>query len=143
MVLALYRKRKDVKGFLKHMVYIAEKAEKSLFDPAALNAYDECIKEVARECGSKSFEKVGPAAIVKHLSYDGTVAAQNNAKSSAAKKPAPFKSGGKPTSGICLKHVTKSSPSLSPLGPILVSFERQADQDLIYRKRMELRKTAD
>ena len=109
MVLALYRKGKDVKGFLKHMVYIAEKAEKCMFDPAALIAYDESIKEVARDCGSKSFEKVDPAAIVKHLSYDGTLAAQNNAKSSAAMEPAAFKPGSKPAGGICLKHNFSSS----------------------------------
>ena len=104
MALALYKKRKNIKGFLKHMIMIAEKADKDMFEPAALIAYDESIKEVARESGSKSFDKVDPAAIVKHLSYDGTRAA-NSSKASAAsfsKKPSANKQGTKTASGVCI-----------------------------------------
>ena len=78
MTLALYKKEKDVKGFLKHQILIAEKADKDMFEPASLIGYDESIKEIARESGSKSFEKVNPATIVKHLSYDGTRAANSS-----------------------------------------------------------------
>ena len=104
MALALYKKGKDIKGFLKHLVLIAEKAETGHFDPEALIAYDESVKEAAREMGSKAFAKLDPSAIVKHLSYDGTLAAKN-AKKLSAKKAIPAKGApSSKSSGICLKH---------------------------------------
>ena len=108
MALALYKKKKDIKGFLKHLVLVAEKVDSGHFAPEALIAYDESVKETAREVGIKAFAKVDPSAIVKHLSYDGTLAAKN-AKKLAAKKggqsvQTPKANTASKSSGVCLRH---------------------------------------
>ena len=105
MALALYKREKDIAGVLKHIILIAEKADKDVFEAEALINYDESVKDSAKEDGIKAFSKLDPANIVKHLSYDGTHQAKNGkGAAAAAKRPASAarKSGAR--KGACLKH---------------------------------------
>ena len=40
----LYKKDRDILGFLDHMILIAEKAEKRVFASEALISYDKAVK---------------------------------------------------------------------------------------------------
>ena len=76
MALSFYKKEKNVKGLLQHIVLIAEKAESGTFTAAALSDYDESVKSLAMDFGLKAFKRADPSSIVKHLSYEGTIAAE-------------------------------------------------------------------
>ena len=108
MALALYKKKRDIRGFLEHVILVAEKADGPLFAAEALIQYDESVKQTAKEHGLKSFRKIDPANIVKHLSYDGTLVAVNAKRNifSGGKKTsvAPQKSAGTAHDFSCLKH---------------------------------------
>ena len=109
MALALYKKKRDIRGFLEHVILVAEKADGPLFAAEALIQYDESVKQTAKEHGLKSFRKIDPANIVKHLSYDGTQVAMNAKRGiqSSKKAPAPAsnqKSAGASHDFSCLKH---------------------------------------
>ena len=84
MALAFYKKGKKIKGLLQHIVLIAEKAEPVYFTAEALSNYDESVKSAAHEIGPKVFKRADPTAIVKHLSYEGTVAAERARQGSRA-----------------------------------------------------------
>ena len=88
MALSLYKKKRDIRGFLEHVILVAEKADGPLFASEALIQYDESVKSTAKERGLKSFRKIDPANIVKHLSYDGTQLAMNAKRNvQSARKP--------------------------------------------------------
>ena len=87
MMLRFYKKERDIKGMLKHSILLAEKADGGYFHDEALINYDESIKAAADEEGITSFSKLDPAAIIKHLSYDGTKAARA-ARNKGTSKPA-------------------------------------------------------
>ena len=91
MILRFYKKDRDIKGMLKHSILLAEKADADVFHNDALISYDESIKTAAGEDGIGAFSKLDPAAIIKHLSYDGTKAAR------AARSRQPTKSSTAPT----------------------------------------------
>ena len=76
MILKFYKKERDIKGMLKHSILLAEKAVADIFMNEALVSYDESVKVAAAEEGIQVFSKLDPAAIVKHLSDDGTRAAK-------------------------------------------------------------------
>ena len=61
---------------LKHSFLLAEKAVADVFANEALVSYDESVKVAAAEEGIQVFSKLDSAAIVKHLSDDGTRAAK-------------------------------------------------------------------
>ena len=61
MALALYRKKMDVKGFLKHLVLVAEKIDSGHFAPEPLIAYDDSVQESARKAGIRAFGKIDPS----------------------------------------------------------------------------------
>ena len=82
----MFRKGKDIQGFLDHCILLAEKADPGLFRPETLIKYDNHVKCVAAEKGSASFEKIDPASIVKFLSYDGTKGAEKQASNHSARK---------------------------------------------------------
>ena len=84
MALALLKRKKDIKSFLKHMLLVAEKADSDMFMDDVLINYDESVKDKAKEIGMKSFRKVDPAVIMKHLCYDGTKAAANAKRAAVA-----------------------------------------------------------
>ena len=86
MVRKLYKKDRDILGFLDHMILVAEKAERRVFASEALISYDESVKDAAKENGLKAFAVVDPANIVKHLSYDGTQVAVNSRRSNATRQ---------------------------------------------------------
>ena len=104
MAIALLKREKDISGVLSHMLMIADKADKNVFEPEALISYDESVKEMAKESGIKAFAKIDPSLIVKHLSYDGT----KNAKSEKAAVSRKFKpaAGARraPAGSYCIKH---------------------------------------
>ena len=111
MALALYKKKRDIRGFLEHVILVAEKADGPLFASEALIQYDESVKQTAKEHGLKSFRKIDPANIVKHLSYDGTQVAVNAKRNIQTSKKAsnPMamshqKSAGATHNFSCLKH---------------------------------------
>ena len=83
MALKFYKKGRDISGILDHIILVAEKAEPGVFDNDALIRYDDSVKLAAYENGLDQFKKLDPAAIVKHLSYDGTKVAANSKRSSA------------------------------------------------------------
>ena len=108
MSLKFYKNDRDIAGMLEHIILVAEKAETGYFEHDALIRYDESVKQAAYENGLSHFEKLNPAAIVKHLSYDGTKAAANSKRASGKR----FNVGGKvqssgsnstPGSGPCYK----------------------------------------
>ena len=80
MALRFYKKDRDVSGILKHIILLAEKAEPGVFDCEALICYDDSVKLSAYEKGLSQFKLLDPAAIVKHLSYDGMKVAVNSRK---------------------------------------------------------------
>ena len=86
MMLKFYKKERDIKGMLKHSILLAQKADADVFHNEALISYNESIKTAAGEDGIKAFSKLDPAAIIKHLSYDGTKAARA-AKSRNSNRP--------------------------------------------------------
>ena len=111
MALSVYKKKRDIRGFLEHVILVAEKADGPLFASEALIQYDESVKLAAKEHGPKSFRKIDPANIVKHLSYDGTQVAVNAKRSSHPAKKGPSssmgpaqKSAGASHNFSCLKH---------------------------------------
>ena len=109
MALYLYKKKRNITGFLEHVILVAEKADGPLFASEALIQYDESVKLTAKEHGLKSFSKIDPANIVKHLSYDGTQVAMNAKRNIQVNKratgPAPAqKSAGTSHNFSCLKH---------------------------------------
>ena len=94
MLLKFYKKDRDIKGMLKHSILLAEKADADVFHNDALISYDDSIEALASEEGIDAFSKLDPAAIVKHLSYDGTKAARaakqrvSSGRQAAAPRPA-------------------------------------------------------
>ena len=107
MALKLYKKKKDIKGFLQHVVLIAEKAETRVFARESLIRYDESVKEAAKEKGIKVFGRVDPATIMRHLCYDGTQVAVSSKRSGnsgfANYRPA-VPSGNHSPNYACLKY---------------------------------------
>ena len=55
MTLALLKRKKDIKGLLRHMLLVAEKADRDVFMDETLIEYDESIKDMAKEYGIKAF----------------------------------------------------------------------------------------
>ena len=78
MALRFYKKERDISGIFEHLILLAEKAETGVFDSEALIRYDDSVKLLAYEKGLKQFKVLDPAAIVKHLAYDGTKVAANS-----------------------------------------------------------------
>ena len=109
MALRFYKKDRDIKGILDHIILLAEKAEPGVFESDALIRYDESVKQEAYEHGLDQFKKLDPAAIVKHLSYDGTKSAANSRRASGKrfnsfnKAPAAPSSGNSGNPGPCYK----------------------------------------
>ena len=103
MALRFYKKDRDIKGILNHVILLAEKAEPGVFESDALIRYDDSVKQEAYELGLDQFKKLDPAAIIKHLSYDGTKVAANSRRAN----------------GKRFNTVTKTQPSapLSGGGP--------------------------
>ena len=101
MALSLLKKWRNIKGLLRHMILIADKADKDVFTSAALCDYDSAIKRTAGEKGLRSIGKTDPVAIVEHLSYDSTQAAAN------AKRNEKRRKSGKGASGTCYKFNTQ------------------------------------
>ena len=115
MAIALLKRKKDISGYLKHFLMIAEKADKDVFEPKALISYDESVKDMAKESGIGAFAKVEPSLIVKHLSYDGTKNASAN-KAAKFKKPSNGHASAPraKTLGYCIKY--NMDPSGCPRG---------------------------
>ena len=61
MSLALLKRKNDIKGVLRHMLFIAEKGDKDVFIDEALIEYDESIKESAKESSAKRFNARKPS----------------------------------------------------------------------------------
>ena len=103
MLRRFFKKERDISGMLDHFILLAEKAEKDVFIDEALLAYDNSVKERAKEHGLKEFDTLKPSEIVKHLSYDGTKAGSTKVSRKAVRQQASGGQGGGTTSGACLK----------------------------------------
>ena len=66
---------------------IAEKGETGYFAHQALCSYNKAVKQTAVEEGLRSIGKIDPAAIIKHLSYDGKLAARNAKRADNRRRP--------------------------------------------------------
>ena len=109
MALKFYKKDRDITGMLEHIILVAEKAEPGIFDNDALIRYDDSVKLSAYEHGLEQFKKLDPAAIFKHLAYDGTKVAANSKRSSGKRFPNPPRNQQTATStpsaaGPCYKY---------------------------------------
>ena len=102
MALALMKRKKDIRGLLRHMLLIGEKAASDMFMDDALLNYDESVKDKAKDMGMKAYRRVDPAAIVEHLSYENTKNAAN-AKRGGGRKGFVSKTQGQGP-GHCLKY---------------------------------------
>ena len=101
MALALLKRKRDITGFLEHFLMTADKADKDVFTPDALIAYDESVKDMSKKSGIEAFAKVELSLIVKHLSYDGT----RNASIAKEAKTKKFSTSAalRKTAGYCIK----------------------------------------
>ena len=80
MTLKLFRKKRNIKGLLQHLIMVVEKAATGMFANDSLCKYNEAVRLMAGEKGLYSFGKIDPATIFKFLTYDGTVAAERAKK---------------------------------------------------------------
>ena len=110
MALRFYKKERDITGILDHIILLAEKAEPGVFDNEALVRYDDSVKLAAYEKGLSQFKLLDPAAIVKHLSYDGTKVAANSRRAAVKRftatknqSPQAMSRGGGGGGGPCYK----------------------------------------
>ena len=95
MALKLFKKKRNIKGLLQHLVMVAEKAETGMFSSASLCKYDEAVRIAAGEKGLSHFGRIDPTIIFKFLTYDGTVAAEKAKKAvDTGKKSGRGRSGG-------------------------------------------------
>ena len=87
MALALYKKGRNIKGLLQHIILVADKAQRCLFASQSLIDYDASVKLTAKEEGLRSMGKVDPSTIMQYLCYDGTLAAEKARKSEVKRRP--------------------------------------------------------